>query len=211
MPELDHLIFASPELDQGVNCIETLTGARAVAGGPHPGVGTHNALLTFDDTTYFEVIAIDPNQPDPGRPRPFGLDDTTEPKLVGYAIHPSANETIDQVAERLRSLGYDPGGVSAMSRLKPDGQEIHWRLTRATGSSSTPADGTLPFVIDWGDTPSPARSLPSMGALVSLQVHHPDADVRAAVIALDLGVETLEGGAKLVAIVDAGHGQVKIS
>ena len=121
MPELDHLIFASPDLDQGVKRIEELTGARAVAGGPHPGVGTHNALLTFNEATYFEVIAIDSSQPDPGRPRPFGLDKASEPKLAGYAMHPTGDETIDEVAERLRSLGFEQatnlrGGVLAWSR-----------------------------------------------------------------------------------------------
>ena len=43
MPELDHLIFAAADLDTGVAHIEELTGATAVPGGPHPGVGTHNA------------------------------------------------------------------------------------------------------------------------------------------------------------------------
>ena len=76
-----------------------------------------------------------------------------------------------------------------------------------------PADGSLPFVIDWGDSPSPALSLPSMGALVSLQIHHPDPQIRSAAAALDLGgVEAVEGEAKLVvAIVDTSQGRIKIS
>jgi hypothetical protein len=74
MAELDHLIFACRDLEAGVQAIAELTGATAVEGGRHVGNGTRNSLLTFDDRTYFEIIAIDPDQPEPARPRSFGLD-----------------------------------------------------------------------------------------------------------------------------------------
>jgi hypothetical protein len=70
MPELDHLIFASPDLAAGVEHIRSLTGAEPVVGGPHPGHGSCNELLAFDDRTYFEIIGIDVEQPTrriPGR------------------------------------------------------------------------------------------------------------------------------------------------
>ena len=208
MPELDHLIFASPDLDTGVAHIERLTGATAVTGGPHPGVGTHNALLTFDEITYFEVIAIDPTQPEPPNPRPFGLDDADEPRLAGYAIHPAPGETIDEVAGLLRDAGHDPGPVTSMSRVKPDGEEIHWSLTRAA-MREVPCP--VPFVIDWGETPSPARSLPSMGSLVELRISHPDRATRAVPEALDLGLMVRDGPLGLVAVVDTPKGRVEIS
>ncbi|MCP3992349.1 MAG: VOC family protein [Actinomycetia bacterium] len=209
MPELDHLILASPDLEEGVSLIESLTGARAIAGGPHPGMGSHNALLTFDQRTYFEVIAIDPDQPDPNRPRPFGLDDATGPRLAGYAMHPTGGESLEQVADILRASGFDPGETIAMSRVKPDGEEIHWRLTY--GGSPASAEGSLPFIIDWGDTPSPAASLPSMGSLVGLRVSHPDEAVRNAIGSLGLGVETDEGAFSLMAVVDSAKGRVEIA
>jgi hypothetical protein len=208
MPELDHLIFAAADLDTGVARIEELTGATAVLGGPHPGVGTHNALLTFDATTYFEVIAIDPNQPDPPVARPFGLDDGAEPRLAGYAVHPAPGETIDDVVALLKGAGHDPGPVTAMSRVKPDGEEISWRLTR---SMAGPAPSGVPFAIDWGGTPSPARSLPSMGHLIELRVHHPDPTTRAVALALGLGLTVTEGPARLTAVVDTPSGRVEIA
>lgn len=212
MPELDHLIFAAADLDAGVAHIEALTGARAVAGGPHPGVGTHNALLTFDDVTYFEVIAIDPGQPEPDRPRPFGLDDGAGPRLAGYAIHPAAGETIAEVVEVLRAAGHDPGPVTSMSRVRPDGVELAWRLTRG---AVTNVPAPLPFVIDWGETPSPARSVPSMGTLTELRVHHPDAGSRATVEAVARaiggGLTVAEGPARLTAVVESAAGPVELS
>lgn len=60
MAELDHLIFASKDVQAGAEQIKQLTGAEAVPGGPHVGLGTHNHLLTFDERTYFEIIGITP-------------------------------------------------------------------------------------------------------------------------------------------------------
>ncbi|MFT7597930.1 MAG: hypothetical protein ACI8TP_000850 [Acidimicrobiales bacterium] len=210
MPELDHLIFASGDLDRGIARITELTGAEAVFGGPHVGLGTRNALLTFDERTYFEVIAVDPDQPNPGRTRPFDLVPDSPPRLAGYAIHPTGSETLEDVAARMRSAGFDPGKVAEMSRQKPDGELLAWRLTVDT-SGVRFGDGALPFAIDWGDSPSPATSLPSMGRLVSLVVSHPDAGVRANAEALGLAIEVTEGPVGLVATVDTANGQVQIS
>ena len=208
MPELDHLIFASPSLDEGIQHIEALTGAVAVAGGPHPGAGSHNALLAFNAATYFEIIAIDPSQPEPSRPRSFGLDVTTEPRLAGYAIRPSPGETLNQVAEAMRSVGFDPGSVRDMSRLKPDGEHLHWRLT-TLGQPSLPVS-TNPFIIDWGDTPNQAATLPSMGSLVSLTVLSDDEATKAVVDALGLEVCVQPGDSRLIAAVNTPNGAVEI-
>ncbi len=208
--ELDHIIMASPDVPAGVRHIASLTGVEAVPGGPHIGLGTHNYLLTFDEHTYFEVIGVDPDQPDPSGPRPFGLDQVQGQVLAGWAIHPTGEETLEDVADAMRSAGFDPGGIIDMSRRKPDGELISWRLT--VGGDTGPASGgALPFAIDWGDRPSPAASLPSMGDLVVLHVSHPDASVRAAVVALGLGVEVVEGPAGLTATVETANGQVVIS
>lgn len=209
MPELDHLIFASPDVPEGVRYIEELTGAHAVAGGPHVGLGTHNYLLTFDERTYFEVIGNDPNQPEPDRPRPFGLDERDGPGLAGYAIHPTGSETLEEVAAIMAAAGFDPGAIMDMSRRKPDGELITWRLT-VGGDSGPASQGALPFAIDWGDQPSPAVSLPSMGKLVSLTVTHPDAAIRASATALGLGVSVEDGPAALSAVIDTPKGRVEL-
>jgi hypothetical protein len=209
MAELDHLIYASRDVAEGVRIIEELTGATAVAGGPHVGLGTHNSLLTFDERTYFEVIGIDPDQPEPQGPRPFGLDDQTQPGLAGYAIHPTDGESLEDVQATMRAAGYDPGTIIDMSRKKPDGQLITWRLT-VGGQSGVASQGALPFAIDWGDQPSPAASLPSMGRLVSVQVTHPDPAVRASAAALGVGVEVTDGPAGLKAVIETPNGLAEL-
>jgi catechol 2,3-dioxygenase-like lactoylglutathione lyase family enzyme len=210
MAEIDHLVLAVRDLDEGVRYVEGLTGVRAVPGGPHPGIGTRNALLSFDELTYFEIIAVDPGQPEPARPRPFGIDGASSPRLAGFAVHPSPGETFEQVAGSMRACGLDPGPVTAMSRTRPDGEPLHWRMTRPL-DPSPPTQGLAPFVIDWGGTTSPAASAPSIGALMALRISHPDPAVRASLDALALGLEVSAGPAALEAEVDSRRGRVVLS
>ncbi len=210
MPELDHLIFASRDLSDGIALITELTGVTAVPGGQHVGLGTHNALLTFDDRVYFEIIAVDPRQPEPTGPRPFGLNELTEPALMGYAIHPTGDETLEDVVATMNAAGVDHGSLASMSREKPDGSLLSWRLTRG-GNTVQASDGALPFAIDWGDQPSPAVSLPSMGGLASLTVHHPDSAIRKSVTGLGVGVAAVDGPARLVAEIRTASGLVVLS
>src|SRR5205809_7410293 len=72
--ELDHLVIACKDLDQGAAWVTARLGSEPTGGGKHPLMGTHNRVLRIGARAYLEVIAIDPDAPAPTRPRWFDLD-----------------------------------------------------------------------------------------------------------------------------------------
>ncbi|MFI6770118.1 VOC family protein [Streptomyces sp. NPDC050355] len=199
---LDHLVYATPDLEATVAEVCELTGVRPVRGGSHPGRGTRNELLGLGGGAYFEIIGPDPEQPAPDGPRWFGVDALTGPRLVTWAVR------VTGIAARVaaaRARGYDPGDPVAMARRTPDGGRIAWQLT-------SPGEGLTPFLLDWGETPHPSRALPVV-PLVSLGATHPEpAAARDELAALGVrwpGEPIAAGPAgQLSAVLEGRHGPV---
>lgn len=165
---LDHLVYATADLEATTRDLEERLGVRATTGGRHVGLGTHNSLVGLGDA-YLEIIGPDPSQPSPIGARPFGIDELTAPLVVTWAIRVVG---IDEAVARSRLAGHDPGEPREMSRTRPDGLVLRWRLTPPAPS---PDEGIVPFLIDWGESPHPARGLPEV-ELLTLHVEHPDVD-----------------------------------
>jgi hypothetical protein len=163
---IDHIIYAAPDLEAAAADIEKRFGVRAAGGGRHIGQGTHNRLLALGPQTYLELVAPDPQQPDPAAPRPYGVDGVTRGGLVGWAL---ACDDIAVALSGARALGFDAGDVIEGHRVTPTGTLLRWRLTRNALSA-----GVIPFLISWGETPHPADSAPRGLVLESLHVEHPD-------------------------------------
>ncbi|MFJ5800146.1 VOC family protein [Streptomyces decoyicus] len=201
---LDHLVYATPDLDRTLAEIAELTGVRPVPGGSHPGRGTCNHLLGLGGGAYFEIIGPDPEQPAPDGPRWFGIDALTGPRLVTWAVR------VTGIAARVaaaRARGHDPGTPVAMSRRTPEGGRLAWQLTPpGTGA------GLAPFLLDWGDTPHPSGSALPVLPLVSLTASHPDPGAaRAELAALGVrwpGEPVTAGPTGLTAVLAGRHGRV---
>jgi hypothetical protein len=168
LQRIDHLVYATPDVSAGVKQIETWLGIHATPGGQHPGEGTRNALVALGPTSYLEIIGPDPEQPDPAGPRKFGIDDLKEPRLVTWA---AKGTNLMQVVAEARRHGVPVGDVIPGSRRTPTGVLLSWHISN---QRSIVADGLVPFFIDWGETPHPARSAAAGATLISLRAEHPD-------------------------------------
>lgn len=155
-PLLDHLVYATPDLAATISDFTRRTGIAPAPGGAHVGLGTRNYLVGLGGPCYLEIVGPDPEQPDPARPRPFGIDQLTVPRMVTWAICPP---DLDATVTAAHTAGQGTGPVRAMSRQGPDGTLLEWRLTLDESA------GVVPFLIDWGAAAHPSAGLPDVTLL----------------------------------------------
>ena len=206
LSRVDHLVYATPDLNRGIDEIERLTGVRATPGGQHPGRGTRNALLALGPTTYLEIIAPDPEQPSPNTPRAFGIDKLTESRLVAWG---AKGNDLEHLRDEAARHGVQLGKVLSGSRQRPDGVVLSWYFTSPW---TTVADGIVPFFIDWGQSPHPAQTAARGLSLIALRAEHPD-DERVRRMLNQLGLDLpVKRGAKpaLIAVINGPRGSVEL-
>ncbi|GHG89189.1 VOC family protein [Streptomyces lanatus] len=200
---LDHLVLATPDLAATVADFTRRTGVSPAPGGVHVGLGTRNHLVSLGGASYLEIIGPDPEQSEPGRPRPFDVDGLTGPRTVTWAISPP---DLDAAIAAARAQGYDPGSAQPMSRRRPDGTLLQWRLT--DGDDAHPS-GLVPFLIDWSATTHPTASDLPTTPLLSLSASAPDPEeIRPLLAALDTDLDLTTGPVGISFTVDTPKGPV---
>lgn len=180
--QIDHLVVAAHSLEQGVAWCESTLFVTPGPGGTHPLMGTHNRLLKIATAqfcqAYLEIIAIDPQAPDPRRKRWFDLDDPQlraaiqqGPRLVHFV---ASCERAGAASSALDSLGIDRGTQLAAERQTPHGP-LRWKIS-VRDDGQRLFYGMLPTLIEW-DGAHPTESLPDCGLkLLSLTATHPRPD-----------------------------------
>ena len=131
---IDHLVIVVNDLDQAAKDYAWL-GFTVVAGGKHP-VGSHNMLIAFADGSYLEIIAFYREAPDH---RWWDALEKGE-RLVDYCVQ---TDDLQGDTKKLRDAGVAINDPVPWSRQRPDGYEIKWLLSLATGSHR----GVAPFLI----------------------------------------------------------------
>jgi hypothetical protein len=201
---VDHLVYATADLDRGIAEVERVLGVRASPGGQHPIWGTRNALVALGSSSYLEIIAPNPDDSSPSEGRPFGLDALASSRLVGWAAKASGLTNFRDAAAQ---HGVELGKVLSGSRKQADGTVLTWKLTDLR---CVVADGIVPFFIDWGKSPHPALVASRGATLVGLRAEHPDADhvlqmLRVVGVDLKVGVGAAPA---LIAEIDCPYGHV---
>lgn len=152
---IDHLVVAADSLEQGAAWCAATFGIQPSGGGKHPLMGTHNRVIAISSENfpdcYLEVIAIDPDAPEPGRPRWFGLDHPAVREAVRESprlVHAVARTSrIEMLRRDLATLALNPGELLAARRDTPDGL-LKWRITVRDDGLADCA-GALPSLIEW--------------------------------------------------------------
>lgn len=165
---VDHLVVAAATLAQGVAWCEATLGITPGPGGQHPLMGTHNRLFKVAGAAfpeaYFEIIAIDPDAPPPGRARWFGLDDATLQARIVQAprlVHVVARcHDLALQWQALVDAGCAPGAVLSAGRDTPQGR-LQWQIT-VRDDGALACGGALPTLIQWQGV-HPTAAMPASG------------------------------------------------
>src|SRR4051794_40772682 len=140
---IDHLVVVVGDLGEARSRYEAL-GFTVVEGGRHP-VATHNALVAFADGSYIELIAF--YEPSPRHRWWQALE--RGGGLVDFCMQ--TDDLTGDVAA-LRRAGVEVDDPAPLSRVRPDGFEVRWRLC-------IPGEGyrgLAPFLIE-DETPRAKR------------------------------------------------------
>jgi len=206
MVELDHILWAAPDLEEGRRAFEALTGVTPAGGGSHPGFGTRNSLASLGGGAYFEIISPDPAQSLEGN-RGGRIAALPRPGLITFALR---STDLPQLRAAAEAAGLAIDGPIAMSRTRPDGVKLVWSVLHLRHDGLGDA---VPFAIDWGSSPHPSGTTPPGVKLVSFAALHPEPEALAAIYrALGAPVEVkraLRPG--FLAVLESPRGEVVLT
>ncbi|MGR9046892.1 MAG: VOC family protein [Gammaproteobacteria bacterium] len=165
--QIDHLVVTAPSLEVGVEYVRQTLGVNLQVGGEHVRMGTHNCLMKLGEKLYLEVIAINPNAPQPNRPRWFQLHEADPSQPVRLTTWIACTEDIESAAS---ASPIPLGEIEPMSR-----NGMNWLITLPS-DGSLPLNGIAPTLIQWPAGAHPATKLPESGCkLMRLEGFHPEA------------------------------------
>jgi len=177
--KIDHFAIGADTLEQGVADMETRLGVTVPRGGKHDAMSTHNCVMQSGNESFFELIAVDPDAPEPGRTRWFTLDDPAtrerlrdRPRALCWVV---GTDDLDAV---IAASPVDLGEVVLFTR-----GDRSWRLT-VPKDGSLAMGGLLPAFIEWSPGPHPSTGQQDLGVtLHKVRLSHPDPDTLRATLA----------------------------
>ena len=184
--KIDHFAIGAQSLEQGIAALRDVLGVSVPPGGKHDAMSTHNCVMQAGNESFFELIAIDPGAPDPGRARWFTLDDpTTQARL---AERPRALCWVVNTDDLDAVLGESPVDLGEVVQFTRGDRS--WRLT-VPADGSLPMAGLLPAFIEWSPGPHPSTGQQDLGIkLKRVHLRHPEPGKLTEIISA-LGVDHL--------------------
>ncbi len=167
---IDHFMYAGPDLDVLSQGFAALSGVQAEPGGQHPQIGTHNRLIGSNGPMYLELIAPDPTSAARSDLR-TGIAQLPRPCLHRF-IMDATGADLDHLVRAYAKVGIS-AQVQDMHRITPDGTTLRWRLL-------VPDENRYglfaPFFIDWLHTPHPCTRLAPAFETLGIEAGHPGSE-----------------------------------
>lgn len=168
---IDHIVYAVPNLEEGITRFTELTGVEPVFGGYHTTKGTKNGLVRLGDNCYLEILAVDHENKKVTPPRWMGVDLINVPQITRWSLK-SDNLKVD--SEVLKAYHPDMGGIQGGERKTATDDWLRWQMILPLAN---PLVEVIPFFTDWKDSSlHPTDKLAPLCSLVSLQLEHPQPD-----------------------------------
>jgi len=169
---VDHIVLAAPDMDNAIDEFERMTGVAPVEVHSVNGLGIKTAQVSFNDSSYIEIIAPDHK----GAPGPIGLllKSRKFKKLTPfhYALRTSQ---IAQLKKDVTAFGYNPDHISMYSG-KMDCEPHKWETMYMYGHKMA---GICPYFVHWEDAsvhPCTNGKIPVVGKLKKLHIRAPADD-----------------------------------
>lgn len=153
--QFDHLVHYVEEPYQVIPILKE-KGIHAVKGGKHQNRPTYNVLSYFD-LSYIEYIGTTNRQELEAIKHPKYsnietiINDNYQEGFVRFVVR---TKDIEAAATHFRQKGLDIVGPKPLSRRRPDGTLLEWKLLYV-GSEDESLQ--LPYIIEWGETDEERR------------------------------------------------------
>ena len=120
---LDHIVLAAPDLDEAIAEFEQMTGTKPIVAGTINGLGIRCARVSFNDSSYLEIIA-----PDHKKIGPIGtLLKTKDVKhLTPFAFAIRTNRA-EELKKEVEKFTYIPDHITMFGGSK-EGEPMKWEV-----------------------------------------------------------------------------------
>lgn len=165
---LDHVVLAAPDFEEALEEFTEKTGVAPKIAGAIKGLGIKTARVSFEGSSYLEIIAPDPKSGGPigNLLKATGIKGL---KPFHWAIRSSKAEPLK---DEVNKFGYTPDHIS-MFGAKEDGTPRKWEMLYLYGHKM---GGICPFYINWANSDHPCETMPIVGDLIHVKVSAPEDD-----------------------------------
>lgn len=167
---VDHFTLGTGDLITGQTALAGSLGITLPVGSKHDAMSTHNCVCQAGNESFMELIAIDPDAPDPGRRRWFTLDE--EATRARIAVRPRALCWVVNTPDLDAVVAASPVDLGRVVDFRRGDRT--WRLT-VPDDGSLPGGGLIPAFIEWSPGPHPSTGQQDPGVrLQSIRLTHPE-------------------------------------